>query len=44
MADGLIKSAAIFTAGLAIGLALFVFGWIGAAAMTVVAYGLRDAI
>lgn len=38
------KTLAIFTAGLAIGLALFVFGWLGAAAMTVVAYGLRDAI
>ena len=38
------KALAIFTAGLAIGLALFVFGWVGAAAMTAVAFGLRDAI
>lgn len=38
------KTLAIFAAGLAIGLALFVFGWIGAAAMAAVAYGLRDAV
>jgi len=38
------KALAVFTAGLAIGLALFVFGWIGAAAIAAAAYGLRDAI
>ena len=37
------KTLAIFAAGLAIGLALFVSGWL-AALLAIAAYGLRDAV